>query len=149
MHSDHVPSMGQLHRWDGSETASPVSSIGQSADQEGIDNLEIGEVVSLIGQSASQEIIVNDNSTGENSSSEFATSDEQQQEEEEISSSSSHLSSNCDDGEDRARSGSGATHLSSVSVCEREEGRFRLRSGATLCGELLYGTDGMEDGTVT
>ena len=70
------------------------------------------EVVSSIGQSASQEIILNDNSTGENSSSEIATSDKQEGEEEISLSSSSHLGSNCDDGEDRVRSGSGTKYSS-------------------------------------
>ena len=41
----------------GSESSSSVSSIGQSADQEGSGNSETDEVISMIGQSASQEII--------------------------------------------------------------------------------------------
>ena len=144
----HSQGASQQTHLPGSEAASPVSSIGQSADQQGTDNSEIGEVVSLIGQSASQETILNETNDGTGESS---SSSEQQEEElkTEISSSSSHFSSDDDDGEDRARSGSGATRLSSVSVCESGEGRFRIGSGATLCGELLFGADEVEGGAAS
>ncbi|CAM9552617.1 unnamed protein product, partial [Heterosigma akashiwo] len=100
----------------GSEAASWSLQLCQSADQQGTDNSETGEVVSSIGQSASQETILNEtdgDGAGKNSSSK----DQQQEEEaktEEVS-SSSHLnfSRDDDDREDRARSGSGATRLSS------------------------------------
>ena len=51
-------------------------------------------------------------------------------------SSSSHLGSNYDDGEDRVRSGSGATQQRSV--CESEEGWFRIRSGSILSAGSFF-----------
>ena len=36
-----------------------------------------------------------------------------------------------------------------MSVCESGEGRFRIGSGASLCGELLFGADEVEGGAAS
>ena len=36
-----------------------------------------------------------------------------------------------------------------MSACESEGGRFRIGSGATLCGEFLFGVDEVEEGTAS
>ena len=129
----HSQGVSQQTHLPGSEAASSVSSIGQSSDQQGTDNSEIGEVVSLIGQSASQEAILNETADDGARKRKSSSSDQQGGKTELSSPSPSHFSSDDDDGEDRARSGSGATRLSSVSVCESGEGRFRIGSAAILC----------------